>query len=312
MKILITGGAGYVGTSLIPLLLKEGHQVTVFDNLMYGGNVLIPFFRNKNFSFIKGDVRDSAALEAAVKGQDAVVHLAAIVGFPACRENPDLAEAVNVGGTKNLLKAMNNNQILLFGSTGSNYGKLSELTEEICTEESPLRPLSIYGKTKTEAEKLVMENPNSVAFRFATAFGASPRLRLDLLINEFAYMAVKQKYLVIYEANFMRTFVHVHDMGRAFLFALTNFSKMKGQVYNLGSEKMNLSKKQIAELLAKKTGAYLHFADVGEDQDKRNYVVSYKKINSLGYDITIGVEEGMDELIRVLSAVHVTNPYSNI
>jgi nucleoside-diphosphate-sugar epimerase len=251
-------------------------------------------------------------LEEAVKGKDAVVHLAAIVGFPACRENPDLAEAVNVGGTKNLLKALTPEQILLFASTGSNYGKLSELTEQICTEESPLKPLSIYGKTKTEAENLVMQNPNAVAFRFATAFGASPRLRLDLLINEFAYLAVKQKYLVIYEANFMRTFVHVYDMARSFSFALENFEKMKGQVYNLGSEKMNASKKHIAELMAQKTGTYLHYADVGEDQDKRNYVVSYKKINALGFDVTVGIEEGIDELIEVLKVVRVSNKYANI
>jgi nucleoside-diphosphate-sugar epimerase len=312
MKILITGGAGYIGTTLTPLLLSQGHEVTVFDNLMYGGTVLIPFFRDKKFSFIKGDVRDSQAVSQAVKGHDVVIHLAAIVGFPACRENPDLAEAVNVGGTKNVIAAISPSQILLFGSTGSNYGKLSELTEQICTEDSPLRPLSIYGKTKTEAESLVMKNPNAVAYRFATAFGVSPRLRLDLLINEFAYMAVKQKYLVIYEANFMRTFVHVYDIARSFVFAIENFAKMKGQVYNMGSEKMNFSKKQIVELIAKKTGAYVNYADVGEDADKRDYVVSYKKINALGFDITIDVEQGIDELIKVLQAVHVHNPFTNI
>ena len=312
MNILITGGAGYVGTTLVPLLLSKGHEVTVFDNLMYGGDVLIPFFRNKNFSLIKADIRDAEAVKKAVAGKDAVVHLAAIVGFPACRENPDLARAVNVDGTKNVISALDGKQILLYASTGSNYGKLSELTEPICTEESPLRPLSIYGKTKTEAENLVMQYPKSSAFRFATAFGASPRLRLDLLINEFVYMAVKQKYLVIYEANFMRTFVHVYDMARAFLFALDNFDKTVGQVYNLGSEKMNISKKQIAELMAKKTGAYVHYADVGEDQDKRDYVVSYKKINSLGFDITIGIEEGVDELIKVSEVVQISNPYMNI
>ena len=312
MKILVTGGAGYIGTTLVPLLLQAGHEVAVFDNLMYGGNVLIPLFRDKKCSFIKSDIRDQEAVKQAVSDKDVIIHLAALVGFPACRENPDLAKAVNVDGTKNLIQALGKNQKLLFASTGSNYGKLSELTEQICTEESPLKPLSVYGKTKTEAESLVMENANATSFRFATAFGASPRLRLDLLINEFAYLAVKQKYLVIYEANFMRTFVHVHDMARSFLFAMDNFEKMKGQVYNLGSEKLNLSKKQIAELLAKKTDAYLHYVDVGEDQDKRNYVVSYKKVNTLGFDVPIGVEEGIDELIRVLQAVHVSNPYSNI
>jgi nucleoside-diphosphate-sugar epimerase len=312
MKILITGGAGYVGTTLIPELLALDHEVTVFDNLMYGGDPLIPFFRRKKFSFIKGDVRDAGAVKQAVKDNDAVIHLAAIVGFPACRENPDLAKAVNVGGTKNMVDAMSPSQLLLQASTGSNYGKLSELTEPICTEESPLKPLSVYGQTKTEAENIAMDAGNTVAFRYATAFGLSPRMRLDLLINELVYMAAKQKYLVIYEANFKRTFIHVQDIARTFTFALENYDKMKGQVYNAGSEKMNMSKKEIAELIAKKTGAYLHFADVGEDQDKRNYVVSYKKINSLGYDITISVEEGIDELVKVSQVVQISNPYMNI
>jgi nucleoside-diphosphate-sugar epimerase len=312
MKILITGGAGYVGTTLIPELLALDHEVTVLDNLMYGGDPLIPFFRRKKFNFIKGDVRDAAAVKQAVSNNDAVIHLAAIVGFPACRENPDLARAVNVGGTKNVVDAMSKSQILLQASTGSNYGKLSELTEAVCTEESPLKPLSIYGQTKTEAENIAMEVGNAVAFRYATAFGVSPRMRLDLLINELVYMAAKQKYLVIYEASFKRTFIHVRDIARTFTFALDNYDKMKGEVYNAGSEKMNMSKKEIAELIAKKTGAYLHFADVGEDQDKRDYVVSYKKINSLGYDITIPIEEGIDELVKVSQVVQISNPYMNI
>src|ERR1051326_1316511 len=312
MKILITGGAGYVGTTLIPELLALDHEVTVLDNLMYGGDPLIPFFRRKKFNFIKGDVRDAAAVKQAVSNNDAVIHLAAIVGFPACRENPDLARAVNVGGTKNVVDAMSKSQILLQASTGSNYGKLSELTQAVCPEESPLKPLSIYGQTKTEAENIAMEVGNAVAFRYATAFGVSPRMRLDLLINELVYMAAKQKYLVIYEASFKRTFIHVRDIARTFTFALDNYDKMKGEVYNAGSEKMNMSKKEIAELIAKKTGAYLHFADVGEDQDKRDYVVSYKKINSLGYDITIPIEEGIDELVKVSQVVQISNPYMNI
>lgn len=301
-----------MGSTLIPDLIAKNHDVTVFDNLMYGGDPLIPFFRHKNFSFLKGDVRDAAAVKTACADKDAVIHLAAIVGFPACRENPDLAKSVNVDGTKNVAGALSPSQILLHASTGSNYGKLSELTEPICTEESPLKPLSIYGQTKTEAEKIAMEKGNGVAFRYATAFGASPRMRLDLLINEFVYSAVRQKYLVIYEASFKRTFIHVRDIARSFTHALEHYDKMKGEVYNTGSEKMNMSKKEIAELIAKKTGAYLHFADVGEDQDKRDYVVSYKKIHATGYDVTIGVEEGVDELVKVAQVVQISNPYMNI
>jgi nucleoside-diphosphate-sugar epimerase len=311
MKILITGGAGYVGTTLTPLLLDHGHKVTVFDNLMYGGAPLLPFFRNPNFEFIKGDIRDKDMLRQAVSDKDIIVHLAAIVGFPACRENPDLAKEVNVRGTQNLAEAVSKHQYVLFASTGSNYGALTELTDHVCTEESALHPLSIYGKTKTEAEIIMMHRTTCTAFRFATAFGVSPRLRLDLLINEFTYQAVKQKYLVVYESNFMRTFIHVYDMARSFLHAIENMDKMKGQIYNMGSENLNCSKKQISEIIAKETGAYVHYADVGEDADKRNYIVSYKKIRATGFNTTITLEEGIKGLVKALKIINIFNPYSN-
>lgn len=307
MKILITGGAGYVGTSLIPQLLEKGYKVIVYDNLMFGGDQILPFFRNKNFEFTKGDIREFSSLKNAVAGVDIIIHLAAIVGYPACRKDPDLAKSVNVNGTKNLIGCVSPNQLILYGSTGSNYGSI----EEICTEETPLNPLSLYGQTKTIAEKMLLENGNAIAYRFATAFGVSPRLRLDLLINDFTYKAVTQGYLVVYEKHFMRTFIHVHDMGRAFIFAIENRDIMKNNVYNVGSEKMNYSKELICELIRKHTNAYIHYADVGEDADKRNYVVSYKKLNILGYETTISVEEGIEELTKVCSAIQFRNPYSN-
>lgn len=308
MKVLITGGAGYVGTSLIPQLLAKDYQVHVFDNLLFGGDQIFPFFRNPNFSFTRGDVRDLAALKKASADADIVIHLAAIVGYPACRKDPDLAESVNVTGTKNVIEATSNNQLILFGSTGSNYGAV----EDICTEETPLNPLSLYGQTKTLAEKMLLEERNTIAWRFATAFGVSPRLRLDLLINDFTYKAVKEGYLVVYEKHFMRTFIHVHDMGRAFLFGIENNDKMVKQVYNVGSTTMNYSKEDICNLISKQTNAYVHFADVGEDADKRNYVVSYDKINSLGYETTISVADGITELVKVCKALEFRNPYSNV
>lgn len=308
MKVLITGGAGYIGTTLVPMLLERKYNVTIFDTLLFGGNAILPFFRNPCFSFIKGDIRDKKALEEAVKGKDAIVHLTAIVGFPACRENPALAYSTNVEGTQNLADVANKNQYILLGSTGSNYGAI---VDEICTEETPLNPLSVYGKTKTEAERILMDTGIVTAYRFATAFGVSPRLRLDLLINDLTYQALKQKYLVIYEANYMRTFIHVQDIARSFLFALDNREKMQGQIYNVGSENMNLSKKAVCEIIAKKTGAYVHYADVGEDEDKRNYTVSYQKIGKLGYNTTITVEEGVNELVRALEAIKLQNPYTN-
>ena len=309
MKILVTGGAGYIGTTLVPMLLDAGHEVTVFDILMYRGDVLIPFFRRKGFTFIKGDIRDYEAVLTACAGMDVVIHLAAIVGLPACRENPELAEQVNYEGTINVAAACGEDQYVLFGSTGSNYG---EVVNQICTEETPLNPLSLYGTTKTRAENFLMRNNACTAFRFATAFGLSPRLRLDLMINDFTFTAMRQKYMIVYESWFMRTFIHVHDMCRAFLFAIENRKKMQGQVYNIGSESMNFSKKDVCDIIRAKTGAYFHYADVGEDGDKRNYVVSYDKVRKLGYDTTITVEDGVEELVKGLQAIKIVNPYSNV
>jgi nucleoside-diphosphate-sugar epimerase len=307
MKVLITGGAGYVGTSLIPQLLNKNFKVHVYDNLLFGGDAIIPFFRHPNFTFTRGDIRNFEGLKKVVKDVDIIIHLAAIVGFPACRKDPDLAKTVNVDGTQNLINATNNDQLIIYGSTGSNYGDV----EDICTENTPLNPLSIYGQTKTLAEKMIMENRKAIAWRFATAFGVSPRLRFDLLVNDFTYKAVKEGYLVVYEKHFMRTFIHVSDMGRAFIFGIENQNKMTSNVYNVGSEKMNYSKEQICELIKKQTKAYIHYADVGEDADKRNYVVSYDKINKLGYDTTITVEDGIEEMARVCQAIEFRNPYSN-
>jgi nucleoside-diphosphate-sugar epimerase len=308
MKILVTGGAGYVGTSLIPQLLEKNYSVHVFDNLLFGGDQILPFFRNPNFKFSCGDIRDLNALKIAVKDADVIIHLAAIVGFPACRKDPELAKAVNVDGTQNVIDATTNSQLILYGSTGSNYGAV----EDICTEETPLNPLSLYGQTKTIAERMILENRRAIAWRFATAFGVSARLRLDLMINDFTYKAITQGYLVVYEKHFMRTFIHVHDMGRVFIFGIENQDRSTGNVYNVGSEKMNFSKEKICEMISKQTKAYIHYADVGEDSDKRNYIVSYKKITNMGYATTITVEEGIEELAKVCQAVQFRNPYSNV
>lgn len=309
MKILVTGGAGYIGTTLVPLLLQEGHEVRVLDSLMVGGNGLLPHFRHPKFEFMKGDIRDRSTVAYAANGCDAIIHLAAIVGFPACRKNPELAQTVNVDGTKNVAEAAGPERLVLFGSTGSNYGAL---VDEICTEETPLNPLSLYGKTKTAAEQHLMSHCNAIAYRFATAFGVSPRLRLDLLVNDFVHKAVTEQYLVIYESHFMRTFIHVHDIARSFLFALQNSDKMAGAVYNVGSDTMNYSKLEVCEMIRQQVDYYLHCADVGEDVDKRNYIVSYDKINALGYETTITLEEGIRELVEAMGVLDFTTPYSNV
>jgi nucleoside-diphosphate-sugar epimerase len=308
MRVLVTGGAGYIGSVLVPLLLEGGYHVRVLDNLMYTGTGLLPYFRNRNFEFIKGDVRDAATLRDAVRGCDIVVHLAAIVGFPACRKEPQLAEEVNFVASQLLADIMGRDRLVLFGSTGSNYGAV---TDQICTEETPLNPLSLYAKTKAAAEKHLLENGKTIAFRFATGFGLSPRMRLDLLVNDFVNTALKMRYLVVYESHFMRSFIHVTDMARAFLFAIENEQRMRGQIYNVGSESMNYSKGQVCDLIRKKVDYYLHCADVGEDPDKRHYVVSYKKISDLGYHTLVDMEEGIDELVRGMPLLDFKNPYSN-
>jgi|TARA_R110002012_G_scaffold94659_6_gene228992 nucleoside-diphosphate-sugar epimerase len=307
-KILVTGGAGYVGTALLPKLLEAGHEVTVFDNLMQGGNQLLSFFRNKNFHFVNGDVTIKNDLAEAVKGMDVIVHLAAIVGFPACKNNPELATAVNVDGTQNLIDVTTPEQIILYGSTGSNYGKVTD----ICTEESPLNPLSLYGETKTQAEHMLMARGNTVAYRFATAFGVSPRLRLDLLINDFTNKCLRDGYLVVYEKHFMRTFIHVSDMANAFMLAINNLDRMVDNVYNIGDDSMNYSKEEICNMVAEKTDAFIHFEEIGSDADKRNYVVSYDKVRALGFRTEVTIQDGIDEIIKALNVVDFTNPYVNI
>ena len=306
-KILVTGGAGYIGTSLVPKLLDLGHEVTVFDNLMVGGNQLLPFFKYDNFKFIRGDIRKIDELKEVVKDKDVIIHLAALVGFPVCRLNPQLAREINVDGTVNLIDSCTDEQVIFYGSTGSNYGAVTD----ICTEETPLHPLSLYGETKTKAEKLLMERGNTIAYRFATAFGVSPRFRLDLLINDFSYKCIKDGYLVVYEKNYMRTFIHVSDIAECFTFGIKNMDKMMGNVFNVGDDNMNHSKEEICDMIGKKTGAFIHYEEIGEDADQRNYVVSYEKIRDLGFKTSISVEHGIDEVINALKVTDFQNQYTN-
>ena len=300
-KVLITGGAGYIGTELANLLLEQDYDVTIYDTLMYDGSVLIPLFKNKNFSFVKGDILDKQKLEDVIKEKDVVIHLAAVVGYFACDKNKRFSTDINVLGTKNVVDCMSEDQLLLFGSTGSNYGKV----DGICLETTPLNPSTLYGKTKTQAEELVMNrHKNSIAYRFATAFGVSPRLRMDLLINDLAYKAVTDGCLVIYQSSAMRTFIHVRDMAMSFLFAIINSDKMKGEVYNCGSNDLNYSKKDVCEMIKEKTGCYVHYNDFDYDKDNRDYEVSYDKLQNLGFDVSVTVEEGIDELLSVYKVLN--------
>jgi nucleoside-diphosphate-sugar epimerase len=307
-EVLITGGAGFVGSVLTQLLLSEGYKVKVLDSLVYGVEPLLGFFSNPNFEFILGDIRDPKKVMEISRDCGAIIHLAAIVGYPACKKDKVKAISVNAEGTQVIADATPQDIPFIFASTGSCYGNL----EEICTEESLLKPLTIYGESKEKAEEFVKKRKNFTIYRFATGYGVSLRLRLDLMINDFCYKAVREKNLIVYEKHFQRTFIHVMDMARSFMFGIENFEKMNGEIYNVGSEKMNLTKKEIAELIQKKTKYYLHYADFGKDEDKRDYEVSYKKIRELGFKPRVSLNEGIDQLIKLFQVFEVKNEYSNV
>ena len=298
VRVLITGGAGYVGAAVTAAFVDAGHDVTVLDTLDSGGHGLLTAAASPRFRLIRGDVRDDGAVRAALADQDAVVHLAAVVGFGACRRDPQRAESINVAGTRTLLERRSPSQLFLFASTGSVYGAVPD---GLCHESLDPQPLSVYGRTKLRAERLVLEAGNSTAFRFATAFGLSPRMRTDLLVNGFVHDARRNGYVVIYDKDARRTFIHVRDMARAFLFALDRFAHtrdMDGEVYNAGSGALNLTKDEIASLLCERLRFEVFYGPVGGDEDQRDYAVSYAKLNALGFHTTVTMEEGLNELIR--------------
>jgi len=307
MKILITGGAGYVGTTLVPMLLEKGYEVIVYDNLMYTGTFVIPFFDNYNFKFINGDIREKDKISRIVKKVDAIIHLAALVGYPACHRNPQLAKTVHVDGTNFILNAKRKDQPLLYASTGSVYGKI----DGICTESSAVNPLTLYGITKYKAEQNVLQHENTTALRFATAYGIAPRLRLDLLINNFVYQAVKNKQLVVYQKDARRTFIDVKDIARTYLFALDHMDEMNQEVYNVGDEKLNFTKQEVCELIKEHYDYYIHYANINEDPDKRDYEVSYQKIKKLGYKTKEDIHDGIKKLIKAVEVFDFQNPFTN-
>jgi nucleoside-diphosphate-sugar epimerase len=308
MRIVVTGGAGYVGSMLVPRLLKKGWHVHVIDNLMFGGQALLPYFIHPNFSFAEVDITNRAALAPELKGADAVIHLAALVGYPLCKKMPRRAVEVNVDGTRNVLDLMPSDARLLYGSTGSNYGEVVG----ICTEDTPLNPLSLYGETKTTAEQMCHARGNCVSMRFATAFGISNRLRLDLMINDFTWQALHNRYLVVYEKHFRRTFIHVSDIANAFVFILSRWDQLEHSVFNVGHDSMNYTKEDIVKLLQNRVDFLVHFAEIGSDEDKRDYEVDYSRIRDAGFEITVDIDRGLGELVSGLQLLPLQNPYSNV
>lgn len=301
-EILITGGAGYIGSVLTPTLLAAGHDVTVLDSFLYRQNSLLDCCRYKTFHIVNGDARDADTLKKLLPGKEFIFPLAALVGFPVCDKDKTAAVTVNRTAVETLLSLRAPEQKVVFPCTNSGYG-LGQ-GQEYCTEESPISPISLYGKTKMAAEKAVLEAGNSVTFRFATLFGASPRMRTDLLVNDFVYRAVFDRALLVFEGNFKRNFLHVRDAAAAFLFAMEHFNEMNGQTYNCGLSTANLSKLELCAEIKKQIPAFQYLeAPVGTDPDKRDYIVSNAKIEALGFRPQYSLADGVAELIKVYSII---------
>lgn len=307
---LVTGGAGYIGSILVPELLKLGHKVTVLDNFMYKQTSLVDCCQYEGFEIINGDCRDEEILKKVLPGKDYIIPLAALVGFPLCKKDKIAAETTNFEAVKKILEMRSAEQRVIFPCTNSGYG-LGQ-GQEYCTEESPISPISLYGKTKMAAEKAVLEAGNSVAFRFATLFGASPRMRTDLLVNDFVYRAVYDRSAVIFEGHFMRNYLHVRDAVRAFLFAVEHFDEMKGNTFNCGLSDANLSKIELCDVIKKYIPQFTYpEADIDADPDKRNYLVSNEKIESIGFKPMYSLDDGIKELIKVYTMIK-NSSYGNV
>jgi len=294
MKVLITGGAGYLGSTLTKHLLEAGYSVTVLDNLMYDQVTLLHLFSNPKFQFELGDVRDKKLLQELVGLNDVIIPLAAIVGMPACKANPELTVAVNYQQVADIVEVLRGDQKLILPNTNSQYGS----SDSIITEESPFNPLSLYAKTKCDAENTMLANGNGVSLRLATVFGVSPRMRTDLLVNDFVYKSVVDGYLVLFEAHFKRNYIHVQDIARTFQFIIENYDKCKGHAFNVGLSTANLSKLELAEKIKSHIPSLvIKQDDFKEDFDKRNYIVSNEKLESLGwkpiYDLDYGIKQLM-------------------
>ena len=296
-KILVTGGAGYIGSILVPHLLQRGYQVIVIDNFMYQQTPLLDCCHDRNLTIIRGDARDRELISGQLKKVDAILPLACLTGAPLCSKDPIGAKTTNFDAVEMILDLRSKNQILIFPTTNSGYG----IGEKgiYCTEESPLKPISLYGKLKVEIEKLILGSGNSITLRLATVFGMSPRMRLDLLVNDFTYRAVNDRFLVLFEARFKRNYLHVRDVARAFLHCLENFDPMKEEPYNVGLSDANLSKWELCEEMKKQLPGFCFIeAPIGEDPDKRNYIVSNSKIEARGFKPLFSLHEGIAELIK--------------
>jgi nucleoside-diphosphate-sugar epimerase len=295
--ILVTGGAGYLGSTLVPDLLAAGYRVTVLDNFMYHQASLNHVCHHPDFSIVRGDIRVEKTLLPLLAKADIVIPLAAYVGAPLCSQDPVGAKTVNHDAIMLMIKNLSKNQMVLMPTTNSAYGTGDK--NNFCTEESPLRPVSQYAIDKVEIEKALMQHPGAISFRLATVFGMSPRMRIDLLVNDFTYRAVQDRFIVLFESHFKRNYVHVRDVSRAFLHGIKNFAKMKGQLYNVGLSDANISKKELCQHIHKQVPDFVFLeAPVGNDPDQRNYIVSNARIEATGFKTSVSLDHGISELIK--------------
>ena len=295
--VLITGGAGYLGSILCEHFLDVGFKVTVVDNLMYGQHSLFGFCNNPNFNFYWGDARDECLMGELLKNADLIIPLAALVGAPACARDPWLSQSVGMDAIYMLMKMRSPSQLIIYPTTNSGYG--TKTGEVYCTEETCLEPISIYGQEKVEVEKRLLNEPNTITLRLATVFGMSPRMRLDLLVNSFVYSAFHDRYIVIFEKDFKRNYIHVRDVADCFIHCIKNSEKMVGRPYNAGLDEANLSKEELALKIKQYVpNFYIHFAEVGEDPDKRNYIVSNQRLREAGFEATRSLDDGIQELLK--------------
>lgn len=309
-RVLITGGAGYLGSVMVPHLLQQGYAVTVLDSLMYRQASLLDCCANPDFEFVRGDCRDGRVVKPLVAKADAIIPLAALVGAPLCKQDTMATETTNRDAVIMISKLRSASQMLLIPITNSGYG-IGE-SGKFCTEESPLKPISLYGTTKVEAEAAVLAGGNAISFRLATVFGASPRMRTDLLVNDFVYRAVNDRTVVLFEAHFKRNYIHIRDVARVFEFGLKHYAKLVGKPYNVGLSSANLSKAELCRKIQEQVPGFVVVESaIGEDPDKRDYIVSNARIEGAGWSPAWSLEDGIRELIKAYQIIR-NNQYSNV